>query len=44
MKTEHTVKEMNFPQLSEQEEARLMGGAGVPPGRDTAILDEEVPL
>lgn len=26
MKTEHTVNEMNFPQLSEQEQTCLMGG------------------
>lgn len=44
MKTEHTAKEANFPRLSEQEEARLMGGGGVPPQGDNSIIDEHVPL
>lgn len=39
MKTEHSLTELNFPQLSEQEEAQLTGGGGLPP-----IQEEEPPL
>ena len=44
MKTDRSLTDVYFPRLSEQEEARLMGGGGVPPSGDNVILDEETPL
>lgn len=45
MKIEHSLTELNFSQLSEQEEARLIGGkTGAARDETISIGEEEVPL
>lgn len=44
MKTASTLKEVNFPELSKEEQPRLLGDNGLPPDKNEIIDDEDTSI